>query len=182
MQAAGTGGRGSCRRGPRGSWLGSISNGYSRSSSGGGKAQAGSVVPRQSRSPGVPGTPHLRASSLGRALSLSSGSPLLFPNRCCLPRASCAGRGPSSFPIYPMMSPIPVAPDITGDITSPSPRPWCSSGAGQGRTARYWPAVSWPTKQLEVLLSVALRSLWQTQDSGSQAAQPPGTFPVSPRG
>lgn len=64
---------------------------------------------------------------------MSSGSTLLFPHCCCLPRAS-TGTAPSSIPIYPMMSPIPVHPDVTNDLTSPSPHPRCGSGAGRGRT------------------------------------------------
>lgn len=79
-------------------------------------------------------------------------SPLLFPHHCCLPRASCAGRGPSSFPIYPMMSPIPVLPDITRDITTPSLRPhW--GWAGEDTVGH----CSIPLPSME------LRGGWQTQ-------------------
>lgn len=81
-----------------------------------------------------------------------------------------------------MMSPIPVLPDITGDVTSPSPRPWCGSGAGQGRTRRYCPATLCPAEQLEVLLSTAFRSDGQTRGMGSQAAEPPERLPTTPEG
>jgi len=79
-----------------------------------------------------------------------------------------------------MMSPIPVLPDITGDITSPSPHPWCGSGAGQGRTRQQWPAALCRAEPLEVRLSVAFRRGWQSRGTALQAAQPPETLPVRP--
>lgn len=93
----------------------------------GGKAQVGSEAPQLSHCPGVPGTPPSILLWASAELVLR-----LVPGGCDLPRASCTGTAPSSFPIYPMMSPIPVLPDITGDITSPSRRPRSCSGAGQG--------------------------------------------------
>lgn len=62
--------------------------------------------------------------SAGLAVSL----PLLFPPRRRLPRAACAGSRPSSPPIYPIESPIPVLPDITADVRGRERGP--SRGAG----------------------------------------------------
>lgn len=120
-----------------------------------------------------PGISHLQKSSLGRELSVSSGSPLLFTNLCCLPRAS-AGRAPSSILIYPVMSPIPVHPDITSAITSPSPHPWGGSRAGKGGPTA--PAVPCPTAQLKV--PVALRR--GCTASQNLPGHPPAWLPLVP--
>lgn len=120
-----------------------------------------------------PGTSHLRTSSLGPELSVSSGSPLLLPNRCCLPRAS-TGRGPSSIPIYPMMSPIPVHPDISSDVTSPSPPPWCGSGAGEDTRRQPYPAPQRTSRS---------QSPWHLGGvgrPGAAAAQPPQNASCQP--
>lgn len=120
-----------------------------------------------------PGISHLRTSSLGPELSVSSGSPLLLPNRCCLPRASI-GRGPSSIPIYPMMSPIPVHPDISSDVTSPSPPPWCGSGAGEDTRRQPYPAPQRTSRS---------QSPWHLGGvgrPGAAAAQPPQNASCQP--
>lgn len=84
---------------PPGPRLGSVSNGRSRSSSGAGKARAGSAVPKQSRSPGVPGTrPPLSLSpwpSAELVLSLPAASPIAAA--CQEPRVQAEVPPPSPF-------------------------------------------------------------------------------------